>query len=329
MKTRSKFSVVVAAVIIAAIAYTGFWFYAASELRTRANAFITGLTGKNIEAACRDLDIGGFPATIGLSCASVAAKDVGEGRSFSAGAFEADANIFKLGHIDSRLHGPLTANDGDGARFTADWNSLVSRTVFWQDGLLRGQLEASDLHASVEGSSVPGPVTISVPALKATARQNKGNLDAEFNLQGLAIKGGGPLSAIPVTNVSGSATLNAMARLLSGRQPVPGHLLRGTSGTLTTLTASIGNGAAVSVSGPFSFDAKGRLSGQFSLAIENLPAWQAAINTVLPGASETISSATAMLTALGGSNGKASITVTADHGRLSLGLIPIGKLPPI
>ncbi|MGN6551745.1 MAG: DUF2125 domain-containing protein [Pararhizobium sp.] len=329
MRTRSKLAAVLVVLVLAALAYTGFWFYAAKELKARADAFITGLTGKDIDAACRDLDVGGFPATIGVTCSSVAAADARKGRSFAAGAFESDANIFKLGHIDSHLEGPLTARDGDGARFKADWNSLVSHAVFWREGLLRGRVEASGLHATIDGPSVPGTVSFSVPAMKATLRRNNRNLDAEFNLQGLAAKGTGPLSALPVANIAGSATLDSMATLLSGRKPVPDHLLRGTSGTLTALTASIGNGATISVSGPFAFDTKGRLSGRFSLAIDNLAAWQAAVNAVLPGASETISSATAMLTALGGSNGKASITVTADHGRLSLGLIPIGKLPPI
>jgi len=328
MRPRTKIIALGVTLVVAAVAYTGVWFYFAGKLESRASAFVAALTGQGIDAACTNLDVGGYPFEMGLSCDSVTATDERYG-SFEAGAMHSVAQIGQPNHIVSTLDGPMKATGADGTSIAADWSSFGTSTVFGSVGLLRGDVQAKAFKATVKSPELPAPVDITSPELEAHTRRNGADLDAAFTVNRLAVKGSGPLAGLPASDISGVATLDGMAQLLSGRQPVPEHLLRGTSGTLRTLTADIGKGATVSVSGPFSFDAKGRLSGTFDVKLANLEAWQAAARSILPGIDQTVESAGTMLAALGGGDGQISVTLSADHGRLSLGFIPLGKLPPI
>lgn len=328
MRPRTKIVALATTLVVAAVAYTGVWFYFAGQLESRASAFVAALTGRGIDAACENLDVHGYPLEMGLSCTAVSATDEEHG-TFEAGPFESRAQIGKPNHIVSTLKGPMKAKGADGTTIVADWDTLATSAVFGRIGLVRGDVQTKGFEATVRSPDLPGPVAVTSTETEAHARQNGGDLDAAFTVSRLALKGDGPLAALPPADVSGVATLKDMARLLSGRRAMPDHLLRGTSGTLSNLTADIGEGATLTVSGPFSFDKEGRLSGTFDVAVANLPAWQTAVRSVLPGADQTIESAGTMLAALGGGNGRISVTLTADHGRLSLGFIPLGKLPPI
>ncbi|HET7413467.1 MAG TPA: DUF2125 domain-containing protein [Pararhizobium sp.] len=329
MKPRTKLIALASGLVVAAVAYTGVWFYFAGELQDRANAYITGLTGQGIAAACTNLDVVGYPLDIGLSCDAIGAENRRDGSSVQAGAFRAMAQMGRPHHVVSKLDGPLSAIGPRGSRVTAKWSVMHASTVFRNNGLRRGDFQAKEFEATLTGPLVPATVHLESPEFEAHTRQHGRDLDAAFTVNKLSLNSSGPLGDLPVVDLSGTATLNGMAKLLSGREPIPDHLLRGTSGTLTAFSMNLGNGATLSLAGPFSFDTDGRLSGRFNLEIAGLSSWQQAIGAILPETRETIADAAAMLTALAGQSGTAKIIVTADHGRLSLGLIPLGKLPPI
>lgn len=329
MKPRTKLIALAGGLAVAAVAYTGVWFYFAGQLRDRVDAYVAGLTGQGIEAACGNLDVVGYPIDIGVSCDGIRAENRRDGSSIRAGAFQAMAQMGRPRHIVSELEGPLSAIGPRGSRLTAKWDVMRASAVFRNSGLLRGDFQAKRFQATITGPLVPATLHLASPEFEAHTRQRGRDLDAAFTINKLSFDSSGPLAGLPDVDVSGVATLTGMAKLLSGKEPVPDHLLRGTSGTLTSLTVSLGDGATLSLAGPFSFDTAGRLSGRFNLQIAGLSKWRQTIGAILPGTRETIADASAMLTALAGEKGTAKIVVTADHGRLSLGLIPLGKLPPI
>lgn len=64
------------------------------------------------------------------------------------------------------------------------------------------------------------------------------------------------------------------------------------------LVADIGEGRTMRISGPFSFDNEGYLSGQFKLEIEKLDAWSDNAKQAFPQLQSTIDTARKMLRAL-------------------------------
>ncbi len=331
MMRRRKLAVLAVLIVVVAIAYTGAWFYAAGAIRDRANAFIAGLTGEGIKAACVNLDVSGYPVAIGLTCERIDASDSHGGGRVEAGAFRSVAQFSHPGRVVSELDGPLQARAPDGYTVKADWNMLRSSAVLWFQGLMSGHLEVKKLTATVDGPLIPGPLDLTSPEMEARTRRDGADVDVDFTVHRLSLKGSRSLADLPAADVSGTATLSGMAPLLSGRKNLsnPRHLLRGRSGTLHNLTAKLAGGASFVVQGPFSFDDSGRLSGDFKLQIEGIEAWQRTVDKAIPDARNAIANAGKMLTAMAGGKDTATITLTASHGRLSLGLIPLGTLPPV
>lgn len=331
MMRRRKLTLLAAGLVVAAVAYTGAWFYVAGMLRQRADAFITGLTGRGIRAACVNLDVSGYPAEIGLTCDRIDASDHRSGGRVEAGAFHSVARFTHPGSVVSELAGPLQAKAPDGYTVKADWEGLRSSALLWVKGLMRASLQVRKLAATVSGPMLPGPLDVKSPEMDVQTRQNGSDVDVAFAVHQLSIAGTHPFDSLPEADMSGTATLSDMARLLSGRQKVsdPAHLLRGKSGTLHNLTAKLAGGASFVVQGPFSFDGAGRLSGSFKLQIERLAAWKQTLDKALPHAHDAVANVENMLAAMSGGTDTATITLTASHGRLSLGLIPLGTLPPV
>lgn len=328
---RKKLSLLAAGLLIAAVAYTGAWFYAAGALRDRANAFVAGLTGKGITAACVNLDVSGFPAEIGLTCDRIDASDRGNGGRVEAGAFRSVAQFAHPGRVVSELAGPLQAKAPDGYRVRANWEKLSSTATLWFDGLMRARLQVRQLTATVDGPRIPDSLRLKSPAAQAETRQDGADIDIAFTVHKLSVTGNPAFSGLPAVDVIATATLSGMARLMSGPERLsdPVHLLRGRSGTLHNLTATLASGASLVVQGPFSFDGSGRISGSFKLRIERIGAWQEMIDKALPAARDAVGSTKNMLTAMAGGTDTATLTLTASHGHLSLGLIPLGTLPPV
>ncbi len=331
MRRPRRLSLVAAVLGAAALAYTAAWFYAAGELRDRANAFIAGLTGKGIQAACVNLDVEGFPSRIGLTCERIDATDGRNGGRVDAGAFRSVTGFASPGRIVTELAGPLRMKAPDGYAVEANWDSLRSTARLWLEGLTRAGLVVKDLTATVSGPLLPGPIEAKSPSVEAETRRNGADADVSFAIDRLSLAGSGPFSDVPSADITGRATLAGIAGLIgrNGKIPDAAHLLRGRKGTLHNLTAKLAGGASLVVEGPFSFDEQGRLSGDFKLRIEDVDAWRKTIDKALPSARSAIASTTNMLTAMAGGKNAATITLTASHGRLSLGLIPVGTLPPV
>lgn len=331
MKRRRTLSLLAAVLVTVVLGYTGAWFYAAGTLKARANTFIAGLTGRGIRAACVNLDVSGFPVRIGLSCDRVEASDPGRGGQVDAGAFRSVAGLVHPGRIVSDLAGPLQMKAPDGYAVKADWGRLQTTARLWFEGLTRASLEIRNLTATVSGPLIAGPVEVRTPGIEAQTHRNGADIDLGFTVDRLSLAGNSSFSALPAADIAGTATLSDMAPLMSGRERISNlaGLMRGRSGTLHKLTMKLAGGASLVVDGPFSFDDAGKLSGRFRLRIERVDAWQRTIDKVLPSARNAAGNIGNMLTAMGGGKDAATITLTASHGRLSLGLIPLGNLPPL
>lgn len=330
MKRRGKLGLSAGiVVVVVAVAYSALWFYVADALKHRANAFIAGLTGRSIKAACVDMNVGGYPLGIDLSCNSIDAADQRNGGEVAAGAFRTTTRLTRPGYVVSELDGPLTATAPGGYKVKANWNTLGSQSQFWRNGLSHADMKVEQVRADLTGPVLPGTIAVTSPEMEARTSQQGSNLDIAFSANHVSVKGNGRLADLPVADVSGTATLAGMATLLRLHGRLSDHPLRGKSGTLQNLTAKLDNGASVTVTGPFSFDAEGRLSGTFKVSISGLDQWQQAVDKIVPHAREAVANASKMLTALAAGTGTATLTLAADHGRLSMGFIPLGKLPPL
>ena len=92
-------------------------------------------------------------------------------------------------------------------------------------------------------------------------------------------------------------TRRQLGGLIDGSDP---NGLNGSAGELRRIVADIGDGKVMTLTGPFSFDEQGFLSGKFKLEIERLGPWGDSLKQTFPDIASTVYTATKLLKSLAG-----------------------------
>lgn len=102
---RVFYPVIGVAIILAA--YTAYWFVASDKLQAGIKSFVTESKGDNIAIAWNDLSVSGYPYRIALTFAKpvVAAPKTPENWSWSANSLESDFLPYNLRHLVLKVDG--------------------------------------------------------------------------------------------------------------------------------------------------------------------------------------------------------------------------------
>ena len=311
-------------VVIGIGVYTAGWYYLAGQLAARTERLIAGLAADDVAVECANMEVRGYPFRLGVFCDGVRAETSNSQiATLSTSAFRSAAQIYRPNHIVSELDGPMTAILDDGTTLAADWQTLRSSSVFNTSGLARASLEGT----AVTGTLQDTGLSADAQGVSLHTRRNGPDLDLAVRAEGARIDGAWLSFDLPQFDIVGEAVVTDGAEFLSGRS-ISVEELRGTSGQLVNAAAAIDGGGRMTLSGPFEIDESGLLSGEFELGIERLADWQALVSGQLPALRETVDTAAGMLRTLGGGE-TVSVTLNVRQGRASLGLIPLGRIPPI
>ena len=316
-----------AGAIVAAIAvYSAIWFYLAGQLESRSRDLLNNLGNRDIVAECQDLEVRGYPFRLGLFCSGVSANDAASATVISTGGFRSAAQIYKPNHIVSELDGPVAVKSGPGIMADLDWSLLRASTVFNLSGLSRASMESKDATAALTVDD--RPVQVNADASELHTRQNNADLDTVLRLFAAQVTVPELADPLPKMDLQADVTLADRAWLLSGQRALRDPL-RDLSASLNNFNADMANGAGLSADGPFSVDASGNLSGKFNVEIRGLAAWQELIATLLPDRSEQMESVSGILSTMGGGQDTISLPVNITEGTVRVGIIPVGKIPPL
>ncbi|MEX3011430.1 DUF2125 domain-containing protein [Hoeflea sp. TYP-13] len=319
-----------AAFIVAAIAvYSAVWFYLAGQLESRSRFLLSDLQNQNVVADCKDLDIRGYPFRLGLFCSSVAAQDAASDTVVSTGSFRSAAQVYKPNHIVSELDGPVTVESGIGLLADLNWDVLRSSTVFNLSGLDRASVESTALSASVTFNGEPEPLQITAESSQLHARQNNADLDANMRLNTARLSHQGIFNGLPAFDLQADITMADRAWLLSGGSDQTGNPLHDLSASLNNLNADLDNGAGLSIDGPFSINQGGYLSGKFNIEIRGMKAWQDFVVANFPDQADAVQNVAGIIATLGGGQDNLSLPVNVDNGTVRIGIIQVGKIPPL
>jgi hypothetical protein len=327
-KPRRRFFWLAVFIIVVIAAYSGVWFTLAQQLEKRSAFLISDLANSNVEADCNAMEIKGYPFRLGVFCASVSADDRLNKASLTTGSFRSAAQIYQPNHIVSELDGPAKITVGDGSAAEFDWQSLRSSTVFGLSGLTRASLQSAGLDAKLMPASTSDPMKISAQSTELHVRQNDTDLEAVLRLTAAAISTGANAISIPAFDLEADLTLAGRAWMLSEQSDPTQTPWRNLSASLNTLNADLGKGAQLAIQGPFSIDDEGYLTGKFNLEISGRDAWQTILTEAFPAEAQNISNATNMISSLGKNQDKLSLPINVERGRIMIGFITLGKLPP-
>ena len=310
------------------VAYSGVWFYLAHQLESRSEFLISDLANRNVDAECADMEVRGYPFRLGVFCNAVTADDRINRLSLSTGGFRSAAQIYRPNHIISELDGPVTVIGGDGSTAALNWELLRSSTVFNLSGLTRASLQSSDIDATLTPVTVTDPLKLQAGSTEAHVRQKDADLDAVLRLEAATLTTEAGAFALPAFDIESDLTLSDRAWMLAGGQQTdnPWHNL---SASLNGFRADLGQGAKLALDGPFSIDGDGYLTGKFNLEVEGRDAWQSILTEAFPAAADTIANAAGVVGAIGQSQVKLSLPLNIERGRIRIGFIALGQIPPI
>ena len=313
-------------IVAAIVAYSGLWFYLAHQLETRSTLLISDLANRDVDAECEAMQVRGYPFRLGVFCDAVSADDRRNRAALSAGSFRSAAQVYRPNHIVSELDGPVTMTAGNGSNATVDWQTLQSSAVFGLSGLSRASLQSSGPTATLTPAGTADAVNIAAESAEFHIRQHDADLDAAVLFAAATLGGTG--IALPAIDFEAKLTLADRAWLLSVGQGNGQNPWRNLSASLNALTADLGDGATLTIDGPFSIDGNGYLTGKFDLEISGGDAWQTALENAVPADAGATANAAAIIGSMIGAQGTLTLPVNIERGRITVGFLTLGQLPP-
>lgn len=206
---------------------------------------------------------------------------------------------------------------------------LRSSTVFGLSGLTRASLQSSALSASLAPASLSDVVKLTAEATELHIRQNDADLEAVLRLDATSVSTQANAFDLPAFDMKADLTLADRAWMLSEQQGQEQDPWRNLSASLNALDADVGKGAQLSMQGPFSIDGEGYLTGKFNVELKGREAWQDFLTGAFPGDAQNIRNAAGFLTSLGKSQDSLTLPINIERGRIMIGFITLGQLPPL
>lgn len=336
-------------VLIAIGLYATLWAFLASRLDRTVAAAIARAEESGTMVQCEGREVRGFPFRLGLHCerTGIATPD---GVQAVAGPLRSAAQVYDPGLVISELDGPITI-EASGGRGQVDWADARASTNFGIERLNLGTVRIEN--ATFDGSVQRTPLDATMERLVASIRPNGPDLDAALTVDGLdagTVRG----RDVPSMNLRMDATVSGAAGAVAFRS-VPVESLRGRTLTLRALNLVLEGGGRIAADGELAVDGDGLPTGAIELGFSDLPATVEAIAAVLPEYGGPLRTVAGVLDGGGGSAGGllsgllgngaptaeeaegateedeelTRATIRIDRGEARLGLIPLGRVPPL
>ncbi|KPF44930.1 DUF2125 domain-containing protein [Rhizobium sp. AAP43] len=308
--------------------YSVGWYFAAEFLRTRIVTFFAGGNPSGIEANCEDAKIGGYPFRFRLNCDRLSIDDRDQGIAASFGAVRAAAQIYNPGQVVWEMDGPAEVRSAYGFNTTTNWSNMQSSFRAGFSGLARSSLVIEGLDTTVTSTATAQTVGVKAVSAEQHVRQAEGNLDYATLVRDVTIAINGKPVDLPPLSASLDTTFAEKGGLLDPRV-ARDQKLRGTRGEVRRMVVDIGEARVVTLSGPFEIGEDGLLSATLRIEIEEIDGWRGALGKAYPEMRETVDSAAQVVKALSLGRDDGSADINIRNGNITLGFIPLGKIPPL
>ncbi|MFC5586215.1 DUF2125 domain-containing protein [Nitratireductor kimnyeongensis] len=309
-------------IVLAILAYTGAWFYAADTLERRTITAIENLNVGPQRANCEEPTARGYPFRIGLFCRSVFYEDAKNGVSISAGAFRSAAQIYQPMRTVGELDGPARIATPYLPAIEAGWENMRVSARLTASLPERISSEAKNVVLTLDDESRQ-PIA-RAETLQAHARQNGNDLDIALISEALTIDSGLTNgSVIPAFNGELLVTVDNGVSLAGFDAPG----LRGRSGTIEKLSLKIaGEEAGLILKGPIHIADNGLIDAELRVTVNEPRKIAQLVGEILPEKRDEIAGITAGLANLGTAP---TLPVNIRQGRVFVGFLPLGSIPPV
>ncbi|MEQ8481220.1 MAG: DUF2125 domain-containing protein [Hoeflea sp.] len=317
-----RFVWLAAGIAVFGLAWTAGWHFVADRIEARLPLTLQQLAGQQARAECLNAEIRGYPFRFGLFCDRVSYDSVRSNLRAESGALRSAAQFYRPNHIVSELDGPLSFS-GKAGEGRIDWRSLQSSMRLTPRGLDRGSLDSQKISIDIDSTALSSRFGIRADRVSAHARRN--DLDADIAVYAEGVQGD-MLDQAAFDRLTLEATLPGQATLFDVplREPQGAFDVR-----LHRLLVEFDAGTSLEFSGPVQVDETRRISGNINVTVRNQENLAQLAARIDPQYAELIGNVAPMLGAFDTVEGDDAITVplTIRNGAVSIGIIPLGRLP--
>lgn len=331
-------------VVVAAIVWSGLWFYAAGRAEREIDAWIGREAKLGRIWSCTDRHLAGFPFRFELRCLSPKLETRGgDAMRFTAASAEAVAQVWAPNHIVAEFAGPARVEDlNTGQSYVAVWSLLQMSGVGDLSGRPeRFSLQAHDLKLEQPVATGTQPVALlSAHLFEFYARRAAGKdgkpdgVDYASGLTGgeSALLNGLGMQGPVEMALQGTVTASADLRPMPVAQRLRAWADAGGVARLDRFHITSPK-VAMSATGIVALDPQGRLNGKLDLGFAGLNDVVQGLDRAgaIPREVAPIVGALAMVGKPGQVEGRkgALFALSFDAGTLKLAGFPVGIVPPL
>jgi hypothetical protein len=321
--------------ILLALLWCGYWYAASKVAAMGIERVAAAVAAHGRKAGCGTQAIAGFPLSLDVQCAG--ATFAGGDMSADLGQIGLTAPLYYPGHVEADLTAPLVFNaPGTGLAITASWAAARASADVGLSGLSGASAKLAALTLEQSGQSLRLPFRkVSADEAEFVAAPGEGE---DYRITGsardLVVE---PSSGQKLPVLAGAVDLSALkfGRSLGTdpRAALRAWIGRGGGIDLTRLTLFLGP-ASVSASGPLTLSSAGLLSGTLTVRLVGLEQLPDIMEGIRPGShdrvAQFVTAVSAFTKPVKTEEGEARETIlTIAGGTVSVGLIPLGKIPPL
>ncbi|MCK5934328.1 MAG: DUF2125 domain-containing protein [Fulvimarina manganoxydans] len=342
-RIRRAYLWIVAVVLLLFALLTGAWLYAANWIDQQAGLAIERAARSGVAIGCPNRDVTGYPFRIGLTCEAVTVDAPADEFRMNGGAFRSAAQLYRPNRLVTELDGPVIIDASGAPPLDLRWDLFQASVSAWSEGLDR-----FSVHVDRPSFATVAPAASRKPFFEAVSgevhgRRRESDLDLALRTTGGHLSRGTGVE-LPPFDIFADVTIDGAADWLSGGAAGQSarELFAGRSGTLRSVSINLSDGSAQATGadgqnggaelvGDFAFSEDGRLSGAFDLALSKPDEVAQSVSNAIPEVADTARQIASVIPYLGKKDdkGRTVIRLTADDGRLSAGLIPLGEIPPL
>lgn len=316
----------VSVVILLSAAWSAGWYYVVGKVETVITDTKVKLADKGRDVQCANQQIDGYPFRISLNCDEIRYADDATGLVFEAGKLRSAAQAYQPNKAIVELSSPANMRLPNGEQFETNWVSMRSSLKIGLSGPENLSLHGKELNII--------PTTRTAQAMQIKDMQLHGRQIGEDNINlAVSLSEAKSQNALwPSFNLNSAFLLEGIYKDVMNRT----SLLRvaktkGLKGSIERLQYTPDEGGMLEVKGPAEVNQDGLLTGKFDVTVRNLPQLLNALSKSFPQEKKKFDDASAAIALLAAKTGKDEITlpITIRDGRMSIGIIPLGKLPPL
>lgn len=311
-------------ILLVVVLYGAALYVAAHQAKVYLNAVVAP-PGTGAEE-CAKLDFSGLPTRVSAVCQSAKFVDPVTGLDLSTGSVRTTTFVHDPRHATFSIASPVKAKLANGLTTDTNWQNLDSDIGGDLSGITYGTVTIGKIDSAITLPGAPAPLKITSDHADFSVRQNGPDLDIASRSTGSKLETGIIPVNLPAFSTSLEATLDGRGNVLSGAPIVPGEAVQG---IIKRLAIDFGSNGTLAVSGPFRVAENGLVTGDFTIDVENYAALQATLSKSFPQAITVIDTATILLKSLSPDGKTGKVTLNVRDGRVQLGIIPLGTIPPL